>query len=958
MRFRFYHLLLFFLLVPYTSHAQYYDTGEDPARLKWMQIRTPHFNVIYPSGYGSEGIRFARSLDESYSRLSSLFPSKNFRIPVIIHNYTTFSNGYVAWAPRRMEVYPTPEQNTIPLDAVSQLTLHEMAHVMQMYSLKKGFSAVMAVLAGEQYTGALSALLPMWFMEGDAVLAESLLSGSGRGRAPSFQNPLKAISLEKNRMYSYDKMLLGSFKNFTPDHYQYGYQMVAWTYTKYDQQLWNKTMEYTARNPFTVVPVNFSLHENANLTKQKLFDETFDSLQSIWKRDEQGYKYSGYLPVNPSKKGKYVSYHSPVSVGKDSVVAIRTSLSKPSSFVLISPGSGTEKRLFTPGSLYPMFLSGSNGKIAWVEQHPDIRWNNRDFSVLKIMDIKSGKVRQLTHSSRIMAASVSPDGRYVAAVENKVNNINSILIIDATDGRVLNTIAMEGNAYPQRPQWSAEGSGFTVISLTEEGEGILFYSMTENKWITLIKPARADLQASFLRNDSLFYISSFSGTDNIYILSPERQISRLTSSRFGTYDLFPEGNSLYFTDYTSDGNNICRVPVSAASPLTGDEPKTSSFLIDRFDTLRTNDSSGQLSDYQPVPYRKWLHPLNVHSWMPFYADIDKIQSDPTAVSPGLTLMSQNNLSTIISTLGYEYSGKEHYLHSKLTWKGWYPVIESQLDYGGKPQIIKVQDTNPDPSSANPALKFTNTIYLPFSFSTGKFTQYLQLSLSSSYENRYIYRSATMPYDYGQTQVYGRIYFSNYHKSAVRDIYPRYAQILDFIYTLYPFDRSLYGDMTTVKTALYFPGFFTNHGIKLRFESERQNPVKYILYNRASFPRTYENLISQSINFWSVDYAMPLFCPDLNIPGLLYIKRFRGGLFWDAARISKTSFFTPTVRIDHNYSETIQSFGFELLSDFFVIRVPFMISGGIQTAWHDPNEKPAFKFLLRIDIYGMKVGTHR
>ena len=35
---------------------------------------------------------------------------------------------------------------------------------------------------------------------------------------------------------------------------------------------------------------------------------------------------------------------------------------------------------------------------------------------------------------------------------------------------------------------------------------------------------------------------------------------------------------------------------------------------------------------------------------------------------------------------------------------------------------------------------------------------------------------------------------------------------------------------------------------------------------------------------------------------------------------------------HNYNESFKSFGFELLADFHILRIPFMISGGVQTAW--------------------------
>jgi hypothetical protein len=111
------HLLILFCFLFFQpiSYAQYYNTGQDPGSLKWMQIKTSRFTVIYPGSYGSAGKDMARSLDEAYSRLGYLYPKLKFRIPVIIHNYTTSSNGYVAWAPSRMELYPTPEMNAIPL---------------------------------------------------------------------------------------------------------------------------------------------------------------------------------------------------------------------------------------------------------------------------------------------------------------------------------------------------------------------------------------------------------------------------------------------------------------------------------------------------------------------------------------------------------------------------------------------------------------------------------------------------------------------------------------------------------------------------------------------------------------------------------------------------------------------------------------------------------------------------
>ena len=79
-----------------------------------------------------------------------------------------------------------------------------------MESLNRGFSKGMSFVVGEQFTGIVSSLLPLWLLEGDAVFAESYLTESGRGRTPSFQKQLKALTVENGNFYSYDK----SYKRF------------------------------------------------------------------------------------------------------------------------------------------------------------------------------------------------------------------------------------------------------------------------------------------------------------------------------------------------------------------------------------------------------------------------------------------------------------------------------------------------------------------------------------------------------------------------------------------------------------------------------------------------------------------------------------------------------------------------------------------------------------------------
>jgi hypothetical protein len=945
------------LLIAQVTFAQYYDTGQDPASLKWMQIKTGRFTVIYPEKYETGGIAFAKSLDEAYSKLVSLYPERKFKIPVVIHNFTTQSNGYVAWAPRRMEIYPTPEQNTIPLDPVKQLTIHELTHVFQMESLNSGFSKAMSIIFGEQFIGIVASLLPLWFMEGDAVFAESALTESGRGRSPSFQKQLKAITVERGSMYKYDKILNGSYRDYIPNYYQSGYQMVTWSLAKYDPQIWNRVLDNTGKQPFTINPVNISLSRSAGLTKKKLFKETFDTLKTIWTKDVSEDNARSYEILNPARQGKYINYYSPVFAGTDSIIAIKTSLSAPPAFVLINPSEKTEKKIYIPGQIYPWFISYANGKLVWVETLSDPRWENRTYSVIKLMDIRSNQTIRLSRKSRYLSASVSPDGRKIAAIENTINNINNIVLIDSKTGFVMQSDPAPGNAYLQRPQWAEEGGKITVIFLTEAGEGIMSYTLASKEWETLVEAGREDLQSSSLRNDSLFFISSLSGTDNIYLRTPDRKIISLTRSRFGAIDLCLNKGKVFFSDYTSLGNNICSTTLAEVSGKANEKVSSSSFLINRFDIKPQSFDYKASTAYTPEPYRKWQHLFRFHSWMPFYADIEKVQSDPASVRPGFTVMSQNSLSTLITSVGYEYSAdRRHKFHSRITWKGWYPVLESQLDYGDQP-IINRPDTVDDPSQVRQGLIFTNTVSLPLIFSSGKFTRYFYPSFSLVHFNNNIY--VNNKYDYGQTQITGRLYFSNYYRSAVRDIYPRWAQVFDLLYTFAPFDKLIYGSERTLKTTFYFPGFLPNNGIKIRLEKEKQDPAKYMFGNRVPFPRGYYNIVSKKLELLSVDYVLPLAYPDFNLASLLYLKRIRTGLFYDFASGTGNTYYYYTVnglvREDHNYQETFKSFGIELMTDFYVFRLPFMISGGVQTAWKKISEKPSFEFLFNIDLFGMSIG---
>nr|MCU0408842.1 hypothetical protein [Bacteroidales bacterium] len=939
------------------------ETGQDPASVKWKQIRSSHFNVIFPESFEKQGIEYSRMLEKATEGLHDLYPVKKFRIPVVLHSYSTRSNGYVAWAPSRMELYPTPEQNSIPLGTSSQLAFHEMVHVNQLLSLNSGFTRGASFLLGQQAAGAVAVFLPLWLLEGEAVFGETAMSASGRGRAAFFQKELKALSVEKGSLYSYDKMINGSYRNYVPDHYQLGYQAAAWGRLKYGDQVWNDAFRKTGREPFTLNPVNISLRAGAGTTKKKLLMEAFDSLGTTWRKDMGGNLKKDYNPLNPPKKGQFRNYYCPVAAGSDSIIAIRTSLSAIPVFVLINPAQKTEKAIHTPGLIYPYYISYAAKKIVWVETQYDMRWENRDFSVIKILDLNTGRVRRLTSGSRYMAASISPGGDRIAAVETPAGSSGRLVLLDSGTGAVNGTADAPANSHLQRPQWSSDGKTITFVSLDADGESVLAYSLTENTWRTIRNSSREDIQSAVMRNDSLFYIGSAGGTDDVYVQTAEGRIAGITKSRFGVGDFSLRGNTVYFSDYTSAGNNIAGTALSEAYSDSGNKDR--SYLINRFSySDKTSIPSPDTSVLVSRSYRKWTHLFRFHSWMPFYADLDEIMSDPASVRPGLTLMSQNTLSTLISTIGYEYSAEgKHLLHSSVSWKGWYPVFDFEVDYGDDPLVIRSSGSAGAPSDIRRGITSINTVSVPLRFSAGPFFQYLRPSYTIEYSNDYIYIPEDQAYDYGQSITTARLYFSNYRRYAWRDINPRLAQSVDISYTYAPWDSDIYGTSLSLRSSFWFPGFLRNHSIRLRYEGERQDPSRFMYGNKVGLPRGYTDIRSRERDLISGDYVMPLLYPDLNLASFFYLTRIRGALFYDYEKAFGNTYYSMTSsgtqqNVYHGYEEIFKSYGLELMGDFYVLRLPFEVSAGVRSAWTAMSSSPVVSMLFTIDIYGMNIGRDR
>lgn len=122
--------VLFFVLhsANLTCFSQFYTAGVDPGSVKWRQITSPHFKVIYPLTFAEHAQYIINGLEYVYDADTRSLKSSPSRLPVVIHNQTTIPSSVTPYAPKRADYFTAPPQDMYPQDWVDQLIIHEFRH--------------------------------------------------------------------------------------------------------------------------------------------------------------------------------------------------------------------------------------------------------------------------------------------------------------------------------------------------------------------------------------------------------------------------------------------------------------------------------------------------------------------------------------------------------------------------------------------------------------------------------------------------------------------------------------------------------------------------------------------------------------------------------------------------------------------------------------------------------------
>lgn len=929
---RYVTLLLFCTLFSFRAQAQFLDYGSDPARYKWNVAKLEHYDLIYPRGLDSMAYRYALYLENAYPHLAKTIgeaPMK-FRFPVVLHPGNMSSNGMVSWAPRRMELLTTPSSKQESQLWDKHLALHESRHVLQTSQVMRRWVRPLYYLLGEQASGVGMLFLPSWFLEGDAVGAETAMSNAGRGRLPEFNMVYRAQLLDGGKTYSFDKWNLGSLKDYTGTFYALGYDMTSYARRQFGADIWDKvSTKYVSRFPF----FSMALKHHSGVSVDGLFRETFYSLKSGWEKQDTGYVTPSF--VSPLKK-KYTSYRYPLAVNDSMAFAVKSGLDDINSLVFVA--NGKEEHVCYLGNLNGRLVLNRN-RIYWTEIVPGYRWTHENYSVIKYFDIETRKIKTLTPRQRFQSPAVNEEGTAIAVSLFTPEGENRLVMLDAATGEELTHYKTPANSFIKDLVF-ADGGKVIAFAINNKGTAIIQLNPKTGKWSKLLNTTSANINSPVWKDHKLYFESGLNGTNNIYVLDAKTlKTYRLTASRFGAFDpaLPPDGNGLILSDYQAKGHRIATLPKDSLRQEEADFNEPYRFpmaeTIARQEQFNIDSAKLAPVGFDPKPYRKLPHLFKIHSWAPFYynvADAMSAGSDDfsTILKPGAMILSQNTLNTAIMEAGWFYKDKNHYGSLGFTYKGWLPVIHLDAEYGGDAIDLRWKQNEEEKYYMQGAysdktyLEAEAQVYIPFNLTKGHYIRGIQPSISYFYtNNRYQqFRSGKMSnFQYILPEL--RVY--NYRRMAQQEILPRWGYQLRLQFLNAPFNKENYGNLYTARLTTYWPGIIRGQSLMLRFAYQYQSvDDKYLYLPKRLLEKTrgYDDYLyatRQQAGF-KADYAFSLFSPDFSIGKLVYIRRVRTNLFYD---------YTRNQAGENSGWTTQSSYGGDIIFDTNVIRMRFPLSLG-------------------------------
>ncbi|PUV24653.1 TolB family protein [Sphingobacterium athyrii] len=896
-----------------SAFAQFFEDSQAPLSQKWFKIETPNFKLIFPEEMKDKAPTLANQVHNSLRTTSRNYKITPRKIPFIIHNTNLETNGFVQLSPRKSELYSTAGAEPDNQTWLPNLILHESRHVSQFDKLTGKLGAPFFEQLALAYYGL---TVPSWFFEGDATLTETIYSHGGRGRLPSFEMPIKA-NFQSKHNYSFNKYLLGSFKDIVPSYYTIGYLMTSTLKSELPSNYEADLFSELNKRPLYPYNINRVLKKKIGGNSSYLFNKTIAKLDTIWKAKTANYSAQNYVEISGQNNRYYNNNLLPKSSG-NLIYFIKQNPEKTNAIYTYDNDKKSEAQLVKTGiQLTPHFDINST-YIVWDELRKDPRYNKRTYSVINLMNRKTGEIKTLTKQSRYYSPVFSPIEESIACIEVDLSNTSYLTLISLKNGSVIKRVKTPGSEQLQHPAFNATGDKIIAIRLSEIGTALCEIDLKNDKITNLTPWGNQQYERpQYLPGMNILVKANFNGIDNIYKIDRQSGAKQLlTKAPFGAFNPFYDKDTkrLLFNNYQYNGYKISQTNIDTVFEI---KPETDYFshyysaAVQKdsiFNIAATAPDSSQ--KYIITPYKGPGRTFNFHSLSLSSSNFESFDN----FKPGIFWLSNNILNTTQIALGYEYDTdiRKGIYSAELTYNKYFPKFS--LRYENRGQIAAATIPNKPDSS----IRFdwrehyvSSQISIPLSFYRLDYNYSMGFNFATAYLKRYnLSRNDLKNFNYETAfPLTYQLYFNRNARMATMDQYPRWGQNFSVTYRHTPFENKAKGEILSARTVFYLPGFMNNHGFQVRLSAQAGTGI-YEYINDIPLVSGFSYYKYEKVkNTLLINYRFPIAYPDFGVGSLAYIKRIKGGLFADYQNIHKHKEAAP------------KSFGAYLSFDFNAFRYP-------------------------------------
>ena len=862
------------------SFCQIFDNSQPHPKVKWHQINTENFRLIFPSEYKKSAPTLANQINKYILYSNKTLKDSTRKIDIILQQNHIAQNGFVQLAPRKSEFFSTPSGIADNQEWLPNLALHEIRHVTQFDkltgNLRRPFGELLAM-------GLFGLNLPSWFFEGDATLHETLFSNGGRGRLNAWDMEIRSNILA-NRNFNFNKYVHGSYKDIVPSYYTIGYFM--------NSELLEKDIDLTSKifdemKGKLIRPFNFqrALKRNYGSNANQLFYKTMQNLQQKWNEKEET-----NLPEPVNFNVKYPTDYLLPHIQNNQIYALEKGYQRTPRIVKMDMENQNKPlEILKIGAQVMPYFNIENHLIIWDEYRKDARFSKQTYNVINVYDIHKNKKTTITRNSRYYTPILSKDLKTIACVEVNLNNESSIAILNITNGEKIDSIALPKGTHIQQPYFNEKSSKIVAIGVSQKGTNLLEIELNTKQISELLTWTNLQFERPIYHNETIFFKVNQEGKDDIYSLK-NGITKQITKSRFGAFNPYIHNDTLWFNDYTIKG--------FAINKLALDTTNKNNIILEKAKTLYNTQNNFKIESqtvpysesYEIEPYNVIKNSINFHSLTLSSNDFESFDN----YKPAIYWISNDVLNTTQIKLGYEREVelKKNTYIAEITYQRYYPKLKIGYKNYGNHGFAKVPITNDTVRFDFRNHQITADIQLPFSVYRGNNIYSYGVNFGTYYIKRYNYTIENLKNVVNQIRfpLNYQVYFNRNSMVSKMDLAPRWGQNFNIIYRHMPFENGT-NNSIALRTNFYFPGLFLNHSFQTRFNIQHAKGVfsgNYDIPLIDGFSYLPRSFVKNTLLF---DYRLPLLYPDLSISQLAYIKRIHGQFSADYLNIHE-SFSSP------------------------------------------------------------------